>query len=77
MNFFKYITQNWIKHEKKVLGRWNIDYCDVKMSKKIDLSNEEAPLNMEFMLVTLDTSQSPMKSLNAEAERNKEVISVT
>jgi len=41
MKFLKYIIQNWRKEEKKILGRWNIDYCDVKMSKKIDLSNED------------------------------------
>ena len=33
--------QHFVKDEKKILGRWNIDYCDVKMSKKIDLSNED------------------------------------
>ena len=26
---------------KKILGRWNIDYCYNKMSKKVDLSNED------------------------------------
>ena len=25
----------------KPLGRWNIEYCDKKMNKKIDLSNED------------------------------------
>jgi hypothetical protein len=28
------------KEEKKILGRWNIDYCD-RMNRKIDLSNED------------------------------------
>ena len=23
------------------MGRWNIDYCNVKMNTKIDLSNED------------------------------------
>ena len=41
MKFFKDIMQHFVKDEKKILGRWNIDYCDVKMSKKIDLSNED------------------------------------
>lgn len=27
--------------EKKVLGRWAIDYCDKKTNNKIDLSNED------------------------------------
>jgi hypothetical protein len=29
------------KEPKKILGRWNIDYCDKKMDKKVDLSNED------------------------------------
>jgi hypothetical protein len=35
------IINNFVKKEKKVLGRWNIDYCDKKMNNKIDLSNED------------------------------------
>ena len=31
----------FIKDEKKVLGRWNIDYCSKKINNKIDLSNED------------------------------------
>ena len=27
--------------EKKVLGRWNTEYCKHKIDKKIDLSNED------------------------------------
>jgi len=30
-----------IRHDKKILGRWNIDYCNKKMDRKIDLSNED------------------------------------
>lgn len=30
-----------VKQEKKVLGRWTIEYCDKKMNNKIDLSNED------------------------------------
>ena len=41
MKFVKVIIQKWIKDEKKVLGRWNIDYCDKKVNNKIDLSNED------------------------------------
>ena len=28
-----------ISHDKKVLGRWNIDYCNTKINNKIDWSN--------------------------------------
>ena len=39
MKFIKNIIQKWIKEDKKILGRWNIDYCDKKINNKIDLSN--------------------------------------
>lgn len=29
------------KQENKPLGRWNIDYCNIKTNQKIDLSNED------------------------------------
>ena len=41
MKFIKSILQKFIKNDKKVLGRWNMEYCDKKMNKKIDLSNED------------------------------------
>lgn len=31
----------FIKEEKKILGRWNIEYCDKRINNKIDLSNED------------------------------------
>jgi hypothetical protein len=30
-----------MREDKKVLGRWNMEYCDKKMNSKIDLSNED------------------------------------
>ena len=30
-----------IREPKKILGRWNIDYCDNKLNNKIDWSNED------------------------------------
>jgi hypothetical protein len=35
------IIKRFLKEDKKVLGRWNIDYCETKMNRKIDLSNED------------------------------------
>jgi len=35
------IINLFIKQDKKILGRWNIEYCDKKMNHKIDLSNED------------------------------------
>ena len=46
MFFIKKIINQIIKKykifdNKKVLGRWNIEYCDKKINNKIDLSNED------------------------------------
>jgi len=41
MNFLITILKRFIKDEKKILGRWNIEYCDKKVNNKIDLSNED------------------------------------
>lgn len=41
MKFIRYIIQQIMKKDKKVLGRWNMEYCDKKMNKKVDLSNED------------------------------------
>jgi hypothetical protein len=30
-----------VKDDKKVLGRWSIEYCDKKMNNRVDLSNED------------------------------------
>jgi hypothetical protein len=38
----KYITTFLKKKElPKPMGRWNIDYCNKKINRKIDLSNED------------------------------------
>jgi hypothetical protein len=41
MKFIKNFIIKLIKEDKKVLGRWNIEYCDKKVNNKIDLSNED------------------------------------
>jgi hypothetical protein len=38
IELFKKITAN---SSKKILGRWNLDYCQKKINKKIDFSNED------------------------------------
>jgi hypothetical protein len=40
MKFISNIIKRFAKDEKKILGRWNIDYCDKKMNNKVDMSNE-------------------------------------
>jgi hypothetical protein len=35
------IFERLMRRDKKVLGRWSIDYCDKRVNNKIDLSNED------------------------------------
>ena len=43
MKFIRDIVYIFIKKipDKKILGRWNIEYCNSKINNKIDLSNED------------------------------------
>jgi len=41
MKFIQKILKKFITEDKKVLGRWKMEYCDKKMNHKIDLSNED------------------------------------
>ena len=41
MKFLTTIIKRFVKDEKKVLGRWNIEICDTKRNNKIDLANED------------------------------------
>jgi len=41
MKFLHSIIQKFIKKDKKILGRWKLEYCDKKINYKIDLSNED------------------------------------
>jgi Uri superfamily endonuclease len=62
MKFITTIIKRFIKDDKKVLGRWNIDYCDKKMKQKIELANEDhcGPCGQYI----LDKSLNENKSLN-------------
>lgn len=35
------IVKRFISEDRKVLGRWNIDYCVKKVDYKVHLSNED------------------------------------
>jgi hypothetical protein len=37
--FFAALLNRTISIDKKVLGRWNIDYCNNKINNKVDWSN--------------------------------------
>jgi hypothetical protein len=41
MKYFDSLLKQIVRNDKKVLGRWNIIYCDKKINNKIDLSNED------------------------------------
>jgi hypothetical protein len=42
MKFIQTIIKKFFnKEELKPLGRWNIDYCNIKINQKVDLSNED------------------------------------
>jgi hypothetical protein len=42
MKYIITVLQKLIPKElPKPVGRWNIDYCNIKMNHKIDLSNED------------------------------------
>ena len=38
---YRSIINIFSKEIPKPLGRWHIDYCTIKIDKKIDLSNED------------------------------------
>jgi hypothetical protein len=39
--FTNFINKFFVKEPVVLLGRWNIVYCQQKINKKIDLSNED------------------------------------
>ena len=41
MKFITTIIKRFVKEDKKILGRWNIEYCDKKINHKVDWSNED------------------------------------
>jgi hypothetical protein len=68
MERLKHIIQRFVKSEKKILGRWNIEQCDRRINNKIDLSNEDhcGPCG-QYILNKLpnskDTNVNPTKEL--------------
>ena len=60
-----------MKNEKKVLGRWNIDYCNQKINSKIDLSNEDhcGPCGQYILNKTLNNHC--VKNENHDSKKSK------
>ncbi len=67
MKYINSIIQKWIKPEKRVLGRWNIDYCNKTIDNKIDLSNEDhcGPCGQYILSKTRTTVYSTIPIKNA------------
>jgi len=40
-SFINIVKTKLFDYGKKPLGRWQIDYCDKKINRKIDMSNED------------------------------------
>ena len=59
MKYIRSILKKFIKDDKKVLGRWNIENCNKKINNKIDLSNEDhcGPCG-EYILVKKQTNNN-------------------
>jgi hypothetical protein len=61
MKFIQSLIQKVIQKDKKVLGRWNIEYCDKKINNKIDLSNEDhcGPCGQYILDKTVKDTKEP------------------
>jgi hypothetical protein len=75
MKYLRTIMQKLMPKElPKPVGRWNIDYCNVKMNKKIDLSNEDhcGPCG-QYALTKLESQNEKNVEKNVEniVEKNK------
>jgi hypothetical protein len=57
------------KELPKPVGRWNIDYCNIKTDKKVDLSNEDhcGPCG-QYALQKIDLNN---KEIPVENQNNK------
>lgn len=55
------------KDSPKILGRWNIDYCNTKINNKIDLSNEDhcGPCG-QYALSKIVDKLHPPKTIDCE-----------
>lgn len=64
MKFFSNIIKQFIKKDIKVLGRWNIEYCDKKINNKIDSSNQDhcGPCG-QYILPKTDKNVNKLKNI--------------
>jgi hypothetical protein len=59
------------KELPKPVGRWNIDYCNIKTNKKVDLSNEDhcGPCG-QYALQKLEINNNNNKEIPVEKQNN-------
>jgi hypothetical protein len=79
MSYLTNIIRLFVKNEKKVLGRWNIDYCNQKINSKIDLSNEDhcGPCGQYILNKSLNKSLNKNYVKNDNDDSKKSKIKIT
>ena len=68
MKFIKSILKKIISEDKKILGRWNLEYCDKKLHYKVGLSNEDNCGACSQYALTKNESKN--KNISAEKDKN-------
>ena len=71
MNYISNIIRLFVKNEKKVLGRWNIDYCNQKINSKIDLSNEDHCGPCGQYILDKSLNKNYVKNDNDDSKKSK------
>jgi hypothetical protein len=71
MRYISNIIRFFVKNEKKVLGRWNIDYCNQKINSKIDLSNEDHCGPCGQYILNKNLNKDCVKNENHHSEKLK------
>ena len=65
------IKKYFYKEPLKPLGRWNIDYCNNKMNKKVDLSNEDhcGPCG-QYIIDKINKKELTCKDISTNTNKN-------
>jgi len=71
INYFNFLSKIVNKDNKKVLGRWNTDYCSNKINIKVDLSNEDhCGICSEYILIKKNINNN-LKNNGVKNSNNK------
>jgi hypothetical protein len=65
--FITNVKDIFSKDTPKLLGRWNLDYCVVKLDKKINLTNEDhcGPCG-QYNVITKEEKEKEKKIIDLE-----------